>query len=313
MNYAHVFSRKLLPHLSTLVAFEAAARTGSFTHAASELSLTQGAISRQIILLDNLLGVRLFERISKRVILTPAGTFYAERVREALANLATATNETILSHGGQDILRLGILPTLGERWLIPRMSEFFVQYPDVTVNFKTQSLGPFDFAKENLDAAVVFGNRDWPGAKVHNLLADELIPVMAPALMRQLDIRVPSDLRATMLLVHVSQTAAWSHWFTTQGLEPVGSRRTLTFQQFSMVVQAAIAELGVAMVPAKLVTVELLTGVLVRLFEPSAISRPGYYTQLVYPLEKQDYRPLVLFREWLVAKLANERATLKES
>mgnify|MGYP003489410825 CR=1 FL=1 len=116
--HSHSYSRKLLPPLSALMAFDASARTGSFTLAANELFLTQGAVSRQILLLEGLLGIRLFERVRKRVVLTPAGAFYAERVRDALAALATATAQTMASRGKGGILRLGVLPAFGNRWLI---------------------------------------------------------------------------------------------------------------------------------------------------------------------------------------------------
>jgi LysR family transcriptional regulator, glycine cleavage system transcriptional activator len=151
------YSRRLLPPISELTAFDAAARTGSFTLAASELCLTQGAVSRQILLLENLLGIRLFERVRKRVVLTPAGAFYAERVREALAGLAAATAQTMASRGKGGILRLGLLPSFGTRWLIPRMPDFFERHHDVTVNFISQLPATFDLAQQTCDGISVSG------------------------------------------------------------------------------------------------------------------------------------------------------------
>ena len=132
-------SRRLVPPLSALVAFEAAARLGSFTRAADELSLTQSAISRRVIVLEELIGMRLFERVRNTVTLTPVGVFYAERIQSTLASLASATQEAslFLKRGG--LLRLGMPPTFGTRWLIPRLGDFALHCPDVTVNFAARS------------------------------------------------------------------------------------------------------------------------------------------------------------------------------
>lgn len=300
MTQTQPYSRKLVPPLSALAAFDVAARTGSFTLAASELSVTPGAISRQILLLENLLGVRLFERVRKRVVLTPAGAYYAERVREGLAGLATATAQTMASGGKGSILKLGILPSFGTRWLIPRMPEFFAQHRDVTVHFANHFPGPLDFARQNLDAAINFGDSAWPGAKFHKLMGEELIPVAAPILIEQLGIRTFEDVRSATLLVHVLQVNAWSEWFAAHGLKFDNTKPTLSFEQFMMVLPAAIAGLGIALVPAVLVESELSTGALIRLFPPSVLNRPGHYHYLVYPIEKQDYPPIVVFREWLL-------------
>ncbi len=303
--HSHSYSRKLLPPLSALMAFDAAARTGSFTLAANELFLTQGAVSRQILLLEGLLGIRLFERVRKRVVLTPAGAFYAERVRYALAALATATAQTMASRGKGGILRLGVLPAFGNRWLIPRMPDFFARHHDVTVHFVSQPPGSLDFAQQNLDAAVCFGVPAWPGAKLHKLMTEELIPVAGPRLVQELGIRTPADVVRATQLVHSSQSTVWPEWYAMQGLDYVGSWPTLSFDQFTMIVPAAVAGLGVALVPAIMVESELATGALVRLFEPSALKRPGHHHYLAYPAEKQDYPPVAAFREWLLAKVAD--------
>ncbi len=137
MNY--LGSRRLVPSLSALQAFEAAARHGSFTRAAEELDLTQGAVSRQVAMLEDALGVPLFERVRQRVNLTPAGAGYAVDVREALSRLAAATLSTMTARGAGGVLALAILPTFGTRWLIPRLPRFFARHPDVTINFATQS------------------------------------------------------------------------------------------------------------------------------------------------------------------------------
>src|SRR5579875_613981 len=147
-------SRRALPPLAALVAFDAAARHLSFTRASEELSLTQSAISRQITMLEASLGVSLFDRIRQRVILTEAGRSYAERIRDVLARLSAATEEAIAFRGHGGILRLGVPPTFGTRWLIPRMGRFFERHPEVTVSFTTRLPGAIDFRREGLDAVI---------------------------------------------------------------------------------------------------------------------------------------------------------------
>ncbi|MFO1317904.1 MAG: LysR substrate-binding domain-containing protein [Burkholderiales bacterium] len=305
MTNAHTssYSRRLLPPISALMAFDAAARTGSFTLAANELSLSQGAVSRQILALEDSLGLRLFERVRGRVVLTPAGAFYAERVREALAGLAAATAQTMASRGKGGILRLGILPSFGTRWLIPQMPEFFARHHDINVNFISQLPGSIDFALHNLDAAITFGASAWPGARRHKLMGEQLIPVAAPGLVRDLAIRAPRDLARATLLVHASQVDAWPEWFAVHSLDYPKGAPTLSFEQFTMIVPAAAAGLGVALVPAIFVEAELCADALVHLFDGSVLTRPGHDHYLVYPAEKQDYPPLVAFREWLLAKV----------
>jgi LysR family glycine cleavage system transcriptional activator len=294
-----------LPPIAELTAFDAAARTGSFTLAANELNLTQGAVSRQILLLEELLGIKLFERVRQRVVLTPAGAFYAERVHEALASIAAATAQTMASRGKGGILRLGVLPSFGTRWLIPRMPDFFERHHDVTVNFISQLPAAFDFAQQTFDAAITFGIPRWGGTTVHELMGEELIPVAAPSLVERLGIKKPADILGATLLVHTSQTDAWQDWFNTHSLDYAKNRSSLSFEQFTMILPAAVAGLGVALTPAILVEAELASKSLVRLFKPSVLTRPGKFHYLVYPTEKQDYPPVAAFREWLLSEIAD--------
>ncbi len=179
MNLEIVPGRLTVPSLSALAAFEAAARHGSFTRAAEELSLTQGAVSRQVAHLETVLGVALFQRARQRVALTPAGAAYAAEIRDGLSRLAAATVSTMAFRGAGGVLNLAILPTFGTRWLIPRLPRFTEAHPGITINFTTK-LVPFDFAREPLDAAIHFGDPVWPGARLHRLMGEEIVPVAAP-------------------------------------------------------------------------------------------------------------------------------------
>lgn len=298
------YSRRLLPPIAELVAFDAAARTGSFTLAADELCLTQGAISRQILLLEEQLGVRLFERVRKRVVLTPAGSFYAEHVREALARLAAATAQTMASRGKGGILRLSVLPSFGTRWLIPRMPEFFARHPGISVNFISQLPANFDLARQAFDVAITFGTPHWPGTDVHQLMGEELIPVAAPGLVERLGVTTPARILDGTLLVHASQSDAWRDWFNQHGLDHAANRSTLLFEQFTMILPAAVAGLGIALVPAMLVEAELANHSLVRLFAPSVLTRPGQYHYLICPVQLRDHPPVAAFRDWLLMEVA---------
>jgi LysR family glycine cleavage system transcriptional activator len=303
--------RRNLPPLSALTAFEAAARWLSFTRAGEELSLTQSAISRQVALLEEILGVPLFERVRQRVVLTPAGRFYAEQVRDALARLTAVTQETIAFRGRGGVLRLGIPPTFGTRWLIPRLKRFFDAHPEVTVNFTTRLPGIFDFRRENLDATIHVGPPVWPGVTLHRLTSGEIIAVASPKLIRSLRIERPVDLRRATLLVHRSRPDAWDEWFNAHQLDGVGARSTLAFEQFTMVFQAAIASLGIAIAPTFLVHPELAAGDLVPLFDPIVQRNHGDF--LAYPVDKKDAAPVAAFRDWIVAEAAQQDALPAQS
>lgn len=294
--------RRALPPLAELVAFEAAARRLSFTRAGEELSLTQSAISRQITLLEESLGVRLFERIRQRVVLTPAGRFYAEQVRDVLARLTAVTEEAIAFRGQGGVLRLGVPPTFGTRWLIPRIGRFFERHPEVTISFTTRLPGIFDFRRENLDATIHVGETVWPGVMLHRLTTGEITALASPALVKSLAIEQPKDLRRATLLIHRSRPDAWSEWFAAHGLDGIGAQQSLAFEQFTMVFQAAIAGLGVALAPTFLARPELASGELVTLFAP--IVQKGQGDFFAYPAEKKDLAPIVAFRDWILTEAA---------
>jgi LysR family glycine cleavage system transcriptional activator len=293
--------RRFVPSLSALVAFESSARLGSFTRAAEELNLTQGAISRQIKLLEDQLAITLFERIRQRIVLTEAGTFYATEIRHALDRFASATAQAMSFRAQGGILRLGMLPTFGTRWLIPRLPHFFSLNRSVTINFSSH-IRQVDFQRDFLDAAIHFGEARWPGVIMHKLAGEELIAVASPRLVKREKIKKPADLERITLLIQATRPEAWKVWAEHMGLgavEPMSS--VLVFEQFAMVLQAAVAELGAALVPKILVQQELEAGDLVALFNQSIIDTKGYY--LAYPRERANYPPLVAFRDWLLSEV----------
>ncbi len=299
MDDALVPGRLSVPSLSALAAFEAAARHGSFTRAAEELNLTQGAISRQVAHLEKVLGVGLFERAKKRVSLTVAGAAYAAEIREGLSILAAATVSTMAFRGAAGLLNLAILPTFGTRWLIPRLPRFTEAHPGITINFATK-LVPFDFTREAIDAAIHFGDPVWPGARLHRLMGEEIVPVASPALVARFGISDAADMLKAPLVQQSTRPRAWANWLEQQGLTPQRALMGPRFEQFAMVSQAAVAGLGLAIVPRFLVEEELRSGALVIPVDRSLIGQEGYY--LVYPEEKANLPAVTSFRDWLLAE-----------
>ncbi|WP_210495886.1 LysR family transcriptional regulator [Microvirga antarctica] len=295
-----VLRRGFLPNVGNLLAFETTARHGSVSRAAEELSLTQSAVSRQIQQLEEMLGVSLFSRTRQRVVLTDVGRMYAAHVRGTLSDLSDATRQAIALSGTSGVLNLAVLPTFGTRWLIPRMPEFFGRHPDVTVNFGVR-LAPFDFLTEPFDAAIHFGQPHWPGAVCDLLLREECVPVCSPAYREQERIAVPADLTRTTLLQQSTRSTGWAEWFAGAKVEMGNPLRGPRFEQFAMVAQAAVAGLGVALIPQFLIAEELESGRLQILFPQSLISSGAYY--LVYPDAKAEAPLVRSFSDWITTRV----------
>ncbi|WP_210345422.1 LysR substrate-binding domain-containing protein [Jiella flava] len=292
--------RRFLPSIGLLSAFEAAARTGSFTAASVELDLTQSAVSRQIRSLEEQLGVELFLRERQTVRLTAAGEAYAVDIREALRRISTASlNLRANPLGGT--LNLAILPTFGTRWLSPRLPDFLQRNRGITLNLMTR-LTEFDFHKDPVDAAIHFGSPQWPGTDSLMLMTEDVIPAASPELLaRYPAIRHPSDILEMPLLHIASRPDAWEQWFAANAVVP--DRLTgMLFDQFATIAQAAMSGLGVALLPTFLIEREIKMGDLVPLLDRPMRSRENYY--LIWPRERANYPPLVAFRNWLAALAA---------
>jgi LysR family transcriptional regulator, glycine cleavage system transcriptional activator len=294
--------RRLLPSLAMLQAFESAARTGSITAAARELSLTQSAASRQIQALEALLDLRLFHRERQTIRLTREGEMYVRDIRDALQAISTATlNLRAASIGGT--LNLAILPTFGTRWLAPRLPQFLSKNPGITLNLVTR-LSYFDFRLEQIDAAIHFGRAEWPGAEVALLRSEQVVPICSPSVQAAQRFAVPADLLELPLLHLSSRPDAWQRWFAAKSGRDEAVPGML-FDQIATITQAAIAGLGVALLPTFLIEEELQAGKLVRALDLPMESSERYY--LVWPKERARHGPLVAFREWLLEETAADR------
>ncbi|WP_192258602.1 LysR family transcriptional regulator [Mesorhizobium caraganae] len=294
--------RRFVPSLSLLMAFEAAARTGSVTTAASELSLTQSAVSRQIKMLEEQLGVELFHRERQTIRLTGGGEVYAREIRESLRKISAASLMLRTNPLG-GTLTLAILPTFGTRWLAPRLPGFLAANPGITINLVTK-LSPFDFRLEPIDAAIHFGTAEWPGGDLTLLRSETVIPACSQELRHFHQFRYPIDLKKVPLLHLTTRPRAWERWFAMNG-EPTQPVPGMLFDQFATAAQAAIASMGVGLLPQFLIEDELATGKLVSALDLPMKSAEAYY--LAWPHEREKHPPLVSFRNWLVAETAADR------
>ncbi len=286
--------RRFLPPTALLSAFEAAARTQSFTLAARELSLTQSAVSRQIRALEEMLGAPLFHREKQKVHLTLAGNAYVREVRDALNRISNATLGFRANPGGSS-LHIAVLPLFGARWLTPRLPRFLSEHPEITVNLATRII-PFDFRFDTVDAAIHFGQPEWPGAGLDFLMDETLVPACSPALMARMACTGPADLVHAPLLHLVSRPNAWERWFVAMGVDP-GEVHGMLFDQFALVIEAARAGLGIALLPERLIERELVRGDLVKPVDGAYLSPEGYY--LAWPDTHENHPPLEAFRAWI--------------
>lgn len=285
--------RRYLPSVAAMLALDAVARLGTASAAAEELALTQGAISRQLQLLEAQLGVPLILRERQRLRLTPAAVEYVAEVRRALQMLASASL-TLRANPKGGTLNLAILPAFGMHWLTPRLARFTALHPEVTLNLSTR-LQPFDFAGSRFDAAIHYGRQDWPGSDSLKLMDEVVIAVASPAFLAQ-----PLD-RAEGILAHPllqleSRTGDWGRWLAHHGL-PGQRPPGMLFDQFATLTQGALHGLGIALIPLFLIEADLAAGRLTPVFG-GAVPALGHYS-LVWPKDRAMRAPLVSFRDWL--------------
>ena len=303
MSFTHgwmkITPRRLLPSTAALSAFDAVARTGSFTAAAALLDLTQGAISRQIAQLEEQLRIRLVEREARGVKLTDKGRAYAEGISEILSKIRSLSLDA-MSETEEMRLRLAILPTFGTRWLMPRMPDFVRENPGITISFATR-IGQFDFRAETIDAAIHVGRPDWPDADCRFLMNETVVAVATPEFLMDHPIARAEQLLRLPLLDMASRPGAWRHWFGSLGIAGHHAQG-MVFEQFSNVTQACLAGLGVALMPEFLIEAELASGRLVRAFDWAVESESAYY--IVRPRHRLDFPPARIFADWLAQQSA---------
>lgn len=301
-----------LPSLNGLRAFEAAARHLSFTQAASELNVTQTAISHQIKRLEEELGVRLFIRQNRALALTPRAKEYLPGIRAAFNDLRLATDR-LLRRDDDHVLTVSTLASLAAKWLLPRLTAFQASHPGIDVRITT-STALVDFRNGGVDAAIRYGRGQWPGLRADWLMADQMFPVCSPALLSGKNpLRKPEDL-ADHVLLHSSagNDDDWRLWLTAAGLPTnLSTLPGVTFDLVFMTIQAAIDGVGVAMGRTSYVQDDIAKGRLVVPFDITLPVDAGFY--LVSPEITADSPKLSAFRNWLLETVKNKPEPLAEA
>ncbi|MFK9096326.1 LysR family transcriptional regulator [Pseudomonas guariconensis] len=293
-------SKRLVPSMTALQCFEAAARHLSFTRAAEELHLTQSAVSKQVAQLEEMLRHHLFLRIRRRLQLTPAGSLYLAEVNKILTQV-DMSSRYVLTYGEQtEVLKVATQPSFGVRWLIPHLKGFGKRYPNIHLDIRNE-MEPFALLQGSADAVFFYGQGTWPGATCVELFGEEVVPVCAPELLQGRELRDASAVAQLVLLQSTSRPEAWHEWFLEQGLHTDNSYHGPRFDTFYMALSAAQAGCGVALVPRYLVAKELAEGSLVMAWNHAMKSNGAHYLAFAeHAAEVPKVRALV---EWIKDQL----------
>ena len=296
-------SKRLMPSTTALQCFEAAARHLSFTRAAQELHLTQSAVSKQVAQLEDMLSHSLFQRIRRRLHLTPAGALYLTEVNKILTQI-DISSRYILSYGDEtEVLRIATQPTFGARWLVPRLKGFGDRYPRIHLDIRNE-LEPFDLVQAKADIAFFFGQGTWPGATCIELFSEEVVPVCSPQLLANHRFDSAQALTEHRLLQCVSRPEAWHEWFLGLGLHSQNSYHGPRFETFHMCIRAAQCGCGVALVPRFLVEEELHEGKLVIAWEHALRSGGKHF--MAYAEHAAEVPKIRSFVAWIKGQLGNQ-------
>ena len=291
--------RRLL-FLNGIKAFEAAARSGSFAGAGAELNVSAAAISRMVHLLEQRLGVALFERQANRLAMTSAGRAYQSGLTPIFDALASLTAQ-VTAPSSVRVLTIGVGPTFAMRWLIPRLADFRMNEPDIDVRITTGgAAAPFG---DDWSCGIKLGDGEWPGLMAEPLFAGDLQPVCAPRLAEQL--KRPGDLRGPSLLRVAHSPNDWPLWLKAAGIARVTARGP-QFQYYGQALQAAVDGLGVAMGIRPYIDDDLAAG---RLIAPFALTVPkGMRWYLIYRNFQTEQRDFAAFRRWIIRAAAGPAA-----
>jgi LysR family glycine cleavage system transcriptional activator len=291
-----------LPPLNALKAFEAAARNESFTRAADELNVTQGAVSHQVKALENTLGLKLFSRAHQRLALTDGGRDYLAVVRDAFDRIAAGT-ERLSRRRDAGAITISTSPDFAAKWLLHRLARFADAHPDMHLRL-IASDHQVDFAGEEVDLAVRHGDGKWPGLDAVRLCAERLFPVCSPKLIAG-RVAKPGDLLRFPLL-RLDDWSTWMKWFAAAGISDPNCRGPV-INRASMLIDAAMDGQGIALARTALAARDLIDGRLIRPFDVSLPLANTYW--IVTP--KAAVTPAIeSLRKWLLAEAADDRRRL---
>ncbi|EJL73498.1 transcriptional regulator [Variovorax sp. CF313] len=293
------------PSLHELHAFASTARLGSFSKAADELCVTQGAVSRAVARLEEHLSMRLLTRHGRLSTLTDAGRAYLDSVAPALQQLESAA-EAVGAESGSHALRLSVPPTLATKWLIPRLPDFRALHPEVAISFAPYRRDdPLDTPDIDGWIRVRTGEVPWHPASIESdyLVGREIVPICRPEDLRgRLALRMPQDLQQRPLLFHTNYPDNWRLWFATQGMPDANPRPAADFDQVVMLVQGVISGLGLAVVQRCLIEDELAAGRIAIPIDRAALTPRGYY--VCAPKGRRETRGMRVFRDWVLGQAA---------
>jgi LysR family transcriptional regulator, glycine cleavage system transcriptional activator len=297
-----------LPPLNALRAFEAAARHESFTRAAEELCVTQGAVSHQVKALEAELGIKLFNRERQRLVITGAGRDYLAVVRDALDRIAVGT-ERLMQRQSSGVLTVSTSPDFAAKWLVHRLGRFGEAHPEIDLRISA-TMHHVDFAREDVDLAVRHGDGNWPGHDVTRLSSEQLFAVCSPKLLagRQ-RLAKPADVMKFPLL-HLDDRKAWSKWLEAAGVAHVESSQGPVLNRASMVLDAAVDGQGIALARTTLAAWDLISGRLVRPFADSLRLSRTYW--IVCPKATSTLPKIAIFRDWLLGEAARDNSQLQK-
>jgi len=293
-----------LPPLTALKAFEAAARHVSFTRAAAELCVTQGAVSHQVKMLESELGIKLFNRERQRLIITNAGLEYLSVVRDALDRIAMGT-ERLVQRQSSGVLTVSTSPDFAAKWLVHRLGRFAEAHPEINLRVSA-TMHHVDFAREDIDIAVRHGDGHWPGLHVTRLCTEHLFVVCSPKLAS--DLRRPVDVLKLPLL-HLDDRAAWTAWLEAAGVAGTDAIHGPVLNRASMLIDAAVDGHGVALARTTLAAWDLINKRLVRPFPVELPLAKSYW--IVCPKTTSSLPKLLAFRDWLLAQANDDTLHLK--
>lgn len=293
-----------LPPLNTLKAFDLVARHESVSYAANELCVTPGAITKQIQHLENFLGVPLFTRRHRSIILNEKGKLFQRAVSKALLEIQNAT-KNIKESSQNSTLKIRSYTTFSIRWLIPHAPKFLSTNPEISLELTT-SLDSVDFERDNIDCAIRLGSGDWPNATATKLIDNVIIPVCSPKYLRGVKIKTPKDLLGCNLLHIKRRPNDWSLWFSdlgiTEGLIPKG----MMCENSEIAYSAAKEGLGIAMAQYFLVRDDIQSGRLVRpVTQSHDCGKNTYY--LVMPSNVHENIYSKKFKEWILREIKSSK------
>ncbi|MFA7269216.1 MAG: transcriptional regulator GcvA [Sterolibacterium sp.] len=303
-----------MPPLNALRAFESAARHLSFRKAAEELHVTPAAISHQIKLLEDQLGIQLFRRLTRAVELTEVGSSFLPKLSEAFETMVQAVNK-VRTHEKTAVISVNVPPSFASKWLMPRLHRFVTAHPDIDIRIiasmrlvdeHQQDLGSPDehYRAGDFDIDIHFGSGNYPGCRVNKLFTVSYTPLCSPSLLEGLrPLKKPSDLRYHLLLHDDIPEASvrrpnWAKWLQAAGVDNVDSSRGPHFNHPILGLEAAVDGMGVVLGTKEMAAYDLAAGRLVAPFDLVLETDTAYY--LVVSESVADYPKVKVFREWLL-------------